>query len=83
MAKDVITENISDGVKILTATLPVGAELFFGFTLQEWMYIASIVASIFYIVDKIPSFVRGVYGWIKRKGSSSRCSNDASDGEST
>ena len=82
MDRDIISENITDGLKILTATAPVGAQLFFGFTLQEWMYIASIIASIFYIFDKIPSMIRGVYGWIKRKSNSRSQCNDASAGES-
>ena len=79
MDRPQITETAMDILKIGTATAAPGAQLIFGATLQEWMYITSIVASVFYILDKVPAIVRSIHGWIKRKsdsGGSSSCSVD-------
>lgn len=46
-----------DSIKTGTALAPPGAALFFGITLEEWMFIASIVASVFIVLDKLPSIV--------------------------
>lgn len=81
--KPQITETAMDFLKFGTVAAAPGAQLIFGATLQEWMYIASIVASIFYILDKVPGVVRRIHGWIKRKSSSRNGSNGLTDGEST
>ena len=76
-----ITEGTMDAIKFGTAAAFPASHIIFGIPLQDWMYIFSIIASIFYIIDKLPSIVRRIHGWVERKGSSKHCSNDASAGE--
>lgn len=78
-----ITENVMDALKMATITSPVVAQTFFGFALQDWMYIASIVASVFFVLEKIPTVGARIYGWFKRKSSGRSSSTGLTDGESS
>ena len=74
-----ITEDVVDFVKIGLAATPPAASYFLGFSLQEWMYIASIVASIFIVLDKVPRIIASTYNYLKekyatRKNQSNDCS---------
>lgn len=83
MDKPQVMEIGMDVLKVGAATAAPGAQILFGATLQEWMYIASIVASVFYILDKLPSIVRRINGWIKRKSNSRNGSSDPVNDDST
>lgn len=75
-----ITEDLVDFIKLGTAATPPGAAYFFGLPLQEWMYIASIVASLFFILDKAPTAIGRIYGKFKKQDSDScdSCHTDKS-----
>lgn len=68
-----ITENIMDFVKYSAMAAPPVASGLFGISLQDWMYIVSIVASFFLILDRIPAVVERIRGKFKKQ--SSDCSD--------
>lgn len=72
MAKG-ITEDLVDFVKLGTAAAPPGAAYFLGIALQDWMYIASIVASLFFILDKLPVVIGRIHAKFKKQDSDSSC----------
>ena len=74
MDKPVVMENAMDFIKLGTATAAPVGHLVFGIPLQDWMYIFSIIASLFYILDKLPAIVRRIHGWVQRKKCNSGCS---------
>lgn len=67
-----ITEDISDIVKNVSAFAPAGAS-FIGVPLQDWMYYVSIFAALLLIFERLPGAYRTflkvkerVYGWFKK-----------------
>lgn len=64
-----VTETVMDAIKTGTALAPPGASLFFGITLEEWMFIASIVASVFIVLDKLPSIMERISEKFKKQSS--------------
>lgn len=74
-----ITETVMDSLKVGTAMAPPGAALFFGITLEEWMFIASIVASIFIVLDKLPSIVERIREKFKKQSSTGSTSDTDAD----
>ena len=78
-----ITEGTMDAIKFSTAAAFPASHIIFGIPLQDWMYIFSIIASIFYIIDKLPNIIRRWYVWVKRKSGGRGSSTGLTDGESS
>jgi hypothetical protein len=74
-----VTENAIDFLKTTTALAPPGASMLFGITLEEWMFIASIVASLFIALDKLPSILERISEKFKKQSSTSRPSDSDAD----
>lgn len=70
-----ITEDLIDFVKLGMVGAPPVAQSFFGLPLQDWMYIASIIASLFFILDKLPAVIGRIYAKFKKQSGNS-CSSD-------
>ena len=70
-----ITEDLVDFIKLGMVGAPPVAQTFFGVSLQDWMYIASIIASFFFILDKVPILVERIYAKFKKQSGNS-CSSD-------
>lgn len=51
-----ILNQIPDGVKV-GASLSAPVLTFFGITLEDWTYILSIVVSILFIIEKVPTVI--------------------------
>lgn len=74
-----ISENAIDFLKGATALAPPGAAVLFGITLEEWMFIASIVASIFIVLDKLPALWDKYSEKFKKQGRNSSISDSDAD----
>lgn len=74
-----ISENAIDFLKTTTALAPPGASMLFGITLEEWMFIASIVASVFIVLDKLPSIMERISAKFKKQSSHSSSSDIDAD----
>lgn len=70
-----ITEDLIDFIKLGMVGAPPVAQSFFGLPLQDWMYIASIIASLFFILDKLPAVIGRIYAKFKKQSSDSCNSN--------
>lgn len=74
-----VTESAVEFVKATTALGPPMGVVFFGLSLEEWMFIASIIASIFLVLDKLPSIVEKYTEKFKNKGRNSSINNSDAD----
>ena len=74
-----ISEGTTDFLKGVAAMGPPGASIIFGITLEEWMFIASIVASIFIVLDKLPSIVERIREKFKKQSSTGSTTDTDAD----
>lgn len=74
-----ITENAVDLIKTATAMGPPASAALFGISLEEWMFIASIVASLFIVLDKLPSIMEKFSAKFKKQGGNSSVNSSTTE----
>lgn len=74
-----VTENAVDLIKTATAMGPPASAALFGISLEEWMFIASIVASLFIVLDKLPAILGRLSAKFKKQSSNSGDGNADAD----
>lgn len=54
-----ILEQVPDSVKITMATSPTVLTLF-GYPIEQWMYVFSLIVSILFVIEKLPKVFKSI-----------------------
>lgn len=80
------TDHIPDSLKLTAATSPTVLNLW-GIPVEQWMFIASAVVSIMFVIEKAPVCIRNIkifINWIKdvkqkKSTNSNRCKSEVDE----
>lgn len=76
-----ITEQIPDSVKLASVTTPSIMTLW-GIPVEQWMYVASAIVSVMFVIEKAPIVVRNIKTFIRwAKSVKSKIGSKARRGE--